>query len=319
MLMNADLSVIAKKMSRFEKTIAFETTSEKELELAIDALRYDYVTNFHVGTISYSFDRQKNLGYLKPEYLYSQFEYDAIIKELLKKLSEIKKDIICLSSDLEKEFFIHDWICKNVKYSDNGRDSHSIVGPLLYGVGVCEGMSKTAQALFKIANIESHVICGKALREDKTEVPHSWNSVCLGGKWCLLDITFDNTLSDETIRYDYFNIDPFDLKQTHIPDKNYVLLFDKCVSGSSYFDINNLKFDSFIDSSCYLKKELKNKSKAIYYKIIYGIDDSFVNKTKDYILGFRNVESITFSPNKKIGILFFNIKYRLTSLKLNLW
>lgn len=234
----------------------------------------------------------------------------------MNKLSEIKKEIVNLDSDIEKEFFIHDWICRNVKYTDDGRDSHSVVGPLLYGKGVCEGMSKTAQALFKIANLKSHVICGKVLYDDKTQVPHSWNIVCLNRKWHLLDITFDNTLSDNRIRYDYFNIDPFDLKRTHIPDNNYVFLFNNCVAGLSFFDINNLKFDSFSDSSSYLRKEIKNENKALYYKISHEIDETFVNQTKNFILSFRNVKGITFSPNKEVGILFFNIRYRWPSFKL---
>ena len=43
-------------------------------------------------------------------------------------------------TELEKERYIHDFICKNVRYDKLKKQySHEIIGVLGHGVGVCEG------------------------------------------------------------------------------------------------------------------------------------------------------------------------------------
>ena len=51
-------------------------------------------------------------------------------------------------SELEKEQYVHDFICENVHYDKLKKPySHEIIGPLGHGVGVCEGIAKSVKVL----------------------------------------------------------------------------------------------------------------------------------------------------------------------------
>ena len=51
-------------------------------------------------------------------------------------------------SELEKEKYVHDFICQNVRYDKLKKSySHEIIGPLGQGVGVCEGIAKSVKVL----------------------------------------------------------------------------------------------------------------------------------------------------------------------------
>ena len=59
-------------------------------------------------------------------------------------------------------------------------------------------------------------ICGNN-PEKGIKYRHTWNIVKIGKKYYHLDVTFDNTLSSEDIRYDYFNLDDRNIFRDHEP------------------------------------------------------------------------------------------------------
>ena len=51
----------------------------------------------------------------------------------------------------EKEKYVHDFICDNVRYDKLKKAySHEIIGPLGQGVGVCEGIAKAVKVLLDV-------------------------------------------------------------------------------------------------------------------------------------------------------------------------
>ncbi len=51
-------------------------------------------------------------------------------------------------SEWEKEKYVHDFICENIRYDKLKKSySHEIIGPLGRGVGVCEGIAKAVKVL----------------------------------------------------------------------------------------------------------------------------------------------------------------------------
>lgn len=78
-----------------------------------------------------------------PQYTFSSDEYKHDVNLILKVANKINQKATLLSTDYEREKMIHDYLCKNVIYEDIGEESHSIVGPLLKGKGVCDGISKS--------------------------------------------------------------------------------------------------------------------------------------------------------------------------------
>lgn len=112
-------------------------------------------------------------------------------------------------AELEKEQYVHDFICQNVRYDKLKKSySHEILGPLGQGVGVCEGIAKTVKILCDQLGIWCIVVFQEANPEKNIKYRHAWNIVKIGGAYYHLDATFDNTLSHMgPVRYDYFNLE----------------------------------------------------------------------------------------------------------------
>ena len=66
-------------------------------------------------------------------------------------------------SEWEKEKYVHDFICENVRYDKLKKSySHEIIGPLGQGVGVCEGIAKAVKVLLDALGVWCVIaICGK--------------------------------------------------------------------------------------------------------------------------------------------------------------
>ena len=127
------------------------------------------------------------------------------------------------ASDLEKEKYVHDFICANVRYDKLKKAySHEIIGPLGQGVGVCEGIAKSVKALCDALGIWCVIVLSGNNPEKGIKYRHTWNVVKLGEAYYHLDATFDNSLgkcalTGEEIRYDYFNLDDKKIFRDHEP------------------------------------------------------------------------------------------------------
>ena len=125
-------------------------------------------------------------------------------------------------SEWEKEKYVHDFICENIRYDKLKKSySHEIIGPLGQGVGVCEGIAKAVKVLLDALGVWCVIaICGNN-PEKGIKYRHTWNIVKIGGTYYHLDATFDNTLGKDRetseIRYDYFNLDDSQIFRDHEP------------------------------------------------------------------------------------------------------
>ena len=81
-------------------------------------------------------------------------------------------------SEWEKEKYVHDFICENIRYDKLKKPySHEIIGPLGQGVGVCEGIAKAVKVLLDELGVWCVIaICGN--NPDKgIKYRHTWNIV----------------------------------------------------------------------------------------------------------------------------------------------
>ena len=286
-------------MMNFHHDISFTVNSRKDIDGILDMVRYENVATFHVGDIMYNYNPYSKEVILRPRYLYKQNDYRSLINKILAKLKEMKAEIMKLPSELAREKYIHDYLCKNVVYKEIGPDAHCVLGPLFKGEGVCEGIAKTAQALLNTAGINSHIICGDALERDGSKTPHAWNVVQINGHWHLLDITYDNTLSDPSfIRYDYCQEN-----------------FYKCITSKTYFSIFNLEFATYQAVCDYAKKEINKKSSHLYFKYINKTSPIKIDTLVDYVLNLPNVNRVTYVYDEGTGIYLFEVFYDQSLLK----
>ena len=137
-------------------------------------------------------------------------------------------------SEAEKEQYIHDFICQNVRYDKLKKPySHEIIGPLGQGVGVCEGIAKSVKILCDALGIWCIIALSEANPEKGIKYRHTWNVVRIGGKYYHLDVTFDNTLGGgERLRYDYFNLSDKQIFRDH---EMLVWKIPSCEDGDHFY------------------------------------------------------------------------------------
>ena len=140
-------------------------------------------------------------------------------------------------SEWEKEKYVHDFICENIRYDKLKKSySHEIIGPLGQGVGVCEGIAKAVKILLDALGVWCVIaICGNN-PEKGIKYRHTWNIVKIGGICYHLDATFDNTLGKDRetseIRYDYFNLDDKKIFRDHEP---LIAPAPVCTNGDHFY------------------------------------------------------------------------------------
>ena len=140
-------------------------------------------------------------------------------------------------SEEEKEKYVHDFICENIRYDKLKKPySHEIIGPLGQGVGVCEGIAKAVKVLLDALGVWCIIaLCGNN-PEKGIKYRHTWNIVKIGGKYYHLDATFDNTLTSdsrqEEIRYDYFQLSDKQIFRDHEP---LIAPAPKCVDADHFY------------------------------------------------------------------------------------
>ena len=185
-------------------------------------LRLDHPEIFWVSSFKYRyFADSPNLIFI-PEYLFEKSKIKDHQKAMNARVEKLARPAAKLA-ELEKEKYIHDFICENIHYDKLKKPySHEIIGPLGHGVGVCEGIAKSVKILCDALGIWCMIaLCGNN-PEKGIKYRHTWNIVKINGTYYHLDATFDNTLGKHSfgakeIRYDYFNLDDKSIFRDHEP------------------------------------------------------------------------------------------------------
>ena len=182
-------------------------------------MRLDHPEVFWLTGYKYKYYKDSPNLIFVPEYLFDKDKIREHQKAMQARIEKLVRPAKTLS-DFEKEKYVHDFICDNVRYDKLKKAySHEIIGPLGQGVGVCEGIAKAVKVLLDALGAWCIIaICGNN-PEKGIKYRHTWNIVKLDGVYYHLDATFDNTLGRDgsEIRYDYFNLDDPQIFRDHEP------------------------------------------------------------------------------------------------------
>ena len=150
-------------------------------------LRLDHPEIFWVSSYKYRYYKDSpNLIFI-PEYLFDKKKICEHQKAMTARVEKLIRPAQKLP-EWEKEKYVHDFICENIRYDKLKKSySHEIIGPLGQGVGVCEGIAKAVKVLLDAL-----------------------------GVWCVIAICGNNPETSE-IRYDYFNLDDSQIFRDHEP------------------------------------------------------------------------------------------------------
>ena len=235
-MQQAAYHAICQGIMQMEKEIQVPRMSGEELYNVFFQMRLDHPEIFWATGFKYRYYQESpNIQFL-PEYLFDRAkvkEHQAM-KSRVEKLARPAQKF----SEVEKEKYIHDFICENVRYDKLKKPySHEIIGPLGQGVGVCEGIAKAVKVLCDALGVWCMIaICGNN-PEKGIKYRHTWNIVKINGKYYHLDATFDNTLTrncmiGEEIRYDYFNLEDKAIFRDHEP---LIAPAVKCTDGDHFY------------------------------------------------------------------------------------
>ena len=184
-------------------------------------MRLDHPEIFWVTNFKYRYYKDSpNLIFI-PEYLFEKNKIREHQKALTARVEKLVRPAQKMS-EWEKEKYVHDFICENVRYDKLKKAySHEIIGPLGQSVGVCEGIAKAVKVLLDALGVWCVIaICGNN-PEKGIKYRHTWNIVKINGTYYHLDATFDNSLGKDhentEIRYDYFNLDDQQIFRDHEP------------------------------------------------------------------------------------------------------
>ena len=198
---------LAAGMFRFDPSITLPGTGRREAEELYDKIKRDLPAAFFDEGAQLVWYPVLHLVKVQPRYRFSRQDAENILAEVVSRTKPLVES--CRGkSDLEKEEIIHDWFCANVSYDHNyaqkmGGSSFELAAPLLWGRGVCSGISKAAKFLFDQVGIPSILMEGRT--KDSPGAPgedHCWLMVKIAGRRYHLDITFDMTTKTRR----YFNL-----------------------------------------------------------------------------------------------------------------
>ncbi|MCL2222244.1 MAG: hypothetical protein FWC20_11165 [Oscillospiraceae bacterium] len=119
--------------------VKIPSMSTDEASTMFNCLLNDNPLIFHVSSYSH-FSYAMKSG-IRPNYKYTK----QVVKDYTDKILHYMKvfDSVKAKSDAEKELYVHDFCVKNFSYdSAFGEHAHSVLGPILHGTAVCEGISR---------------------------------------------------------------------------------------------------------------------------------------------------------------------------------
>lgn len=235
-------------LSMLESSFAVPRLEGRELQDIFFKLRLDCPEIFYAVSFRYRFYKDAANIEMIPEYLFDKKKVKEHQKAMQARVSKLIRPAGALT-EWEKELYIHDFICGNVRYDKLKKPySHEIIGPLGQGVGVCEGIAKAVKILCDALGIWCIIAISDANPEKKIKYRHAWNVVRIGGSYYHLDVTFDNSLGHgEAVRYDYFNLDDQHFFRDHEP---VIYEIPTCGDGDHfYYKEKKLSFTKLEDVS----------------------------------------------------------------------
>lgn len=263
---------LAKGIKKHQKCI---TVFAKNIETISKCFEYVKLDN----PLFYYTDAFKTISAEKAPYtcVLPQYQYDEIhrreIDEKANRLGENARCVISKTEDYEKVVLIHDFICRNIEYKNNGDVSHNIVGCVVYGKAVCDGIAMLFKYLCDLFNIPCVVVMGKARRSraDCIYDNHAWNKVMIEQDWYNVDVTFDLTIgSRNNVRHDYLLVTDAGIASTHQCRCDYGAQIVCKQSRYNYYIVNNLIMPTPTVFFEYFKKEYANGKRAFEIKIPNG-------------------------------------------------
>lgn len=245
---------------------------------------------FFIKSIQYQQNSISNAASIIPIYRFHKQKAEATAEVLIGKCKSIIHTLTN-ATELNKELSVHDMLCKTIIYDYSfAESSFECVGPLLFGKGVCEGISKASKLLFDFLGLKSIVVFGKKISNKDNNIGdnnHAWNIVYIQNTPYHLDVTFNLTVMVfNSIRYDYFNLSDQEISYDHVFIKNDLPI---CNTSGDYYKYKGLFFKKRQDLIDYLKNNSSIALNDLTFRlpVVRSIEDT-QNNVSNIIMDFLN-------------------------------
>ncbi len=203
------------------KTFAPVTeTKNKEMENAFTCMLNDHPELFWVDiSYYYEYDHKGNVIQFNFDF-YKQFPNIDLARETFEKNAEgMVAGARGLSSDYDKELYIHDLMNYKLSYKYNPLDQ-SAYSSVVQDKTVCAGYARCFQYLCQKLGIPCYNCTGWGGSQR-----HAWNIILLDDGYHNVDVTWDDSLKS----YDYFNLS--DAENDSHRRMDYSVYLPPCVSS----------------------------------------------------------------------------------------
>lgn len=189
---------------------------------------------------------------------------DSNAKELYNKVNSIlKSEIKSGMTDYEKALALHDYLCKNVKYSSSnvGKTAY---GAIVKGEANCQGYAEATGLLYTLAGIENIIV---RATNDSTKATHGYVKAKVNNKWYVVDTTADDPINNTNPnpRHDFFLVTDEIEEQRYTP---WSISHDLPVCDSlddNYYVKNKLVVTSLEQAKKLIENAVKNKQRDLEF------------------------------------------------------
>lgn len=232
------------------------------------------------------------------------------LNEVETKATSITKTIITPDmNDYQKEVALHDYIINHARYDDlNYRrntvpdESYTPYGILIKGTGVCAGYAYTMKYLCDKAGIDCIVVSGKADGDD-----HAWNMVKIGGDYYHVDVTWDDPVGMDRLRYYYFNLSDEMMAVNHSWDRN---LYPQCTATQyNYYYLNDLWVADMEECRKRIENAITAHDKNVHMQVGGFSLTVFKKMLQTVVANQRFYGRYTYSYDEELGIVEIRFQY----------
>ncbi|SDX53991.1 Transglutaminase-like superfamily protein [Ruminococcaceae bacterium YAD3003] len=191
-----------------------------QLTKAIDAILCDHPELFWLdNTYGYTYDPSN--GYIR-ELTFNFFDFADTPEKLAAARAEFDAAVNSVVAQamtyptlVERELFVHDYICENTEYDTNAPYHQSAYSALILHKSVCAGYTRSFQYIMQKLGATCYCVMGRTeglsgqvVGATDDSGSHSWNMILIEGQYYNVDCLWDDTASETygSPIYPFFNV-----------------------------------------------------------------------------------------------------------------
>lgn len=240
-----------------EEDVQLATTDLEVMELAYQAVRYDYCGFFWVDQLSYvTYSREDEVTAIEitPTFTMSEEEQESIQEQIDAQADRMLAEAPVDGSDFEKALYVYETLINEVDYVEGSENNQNIISAFINRETICQGYAYATQYLLERLDVPCTTVTGTV---DNGEA-HAWNLVLMDGDYYYIDTTWGNSqyvyrnagvsaedmAASKYLDYDYFGATTETILTTHQPDEQ-ITLPDCTATADNYYIHEGLYVDTW--------------------------------------------------------------------------